>query len=191
MDERQISEEDLPAAIEPLIASAKAEPATTASKDPVKVRSSTVRRTRGPRCPIKASKEQQLVLIQLYISRFCRYFGHFGRMNAMSIEVRRRATHSRYTDLRSFHSDYFVEYLELRERTTPYLADEIRDDLAKFTWGQFHWWPKCKDLPTQSQRRKLVDWAVERLAERDFDNKDFMNALDEFCKAGCDRPLGG
>ncbi|KIW73227.1 hypothetical protein PV04_01361 [Phialophora macrospora] len=190
VDEGHLSQEDISAGIEPLIAPVKTEP-TTASKDPAKMRTSKPLGSRVPRSPIKASKAQQILLIQLYIRRFCRYFGSFGRMKALSIEVRRRATLSRYTDLRRFHSDYFLEYLELRERTTPYLADEIRDDLAKFTWGQYHWWPKCKDLPTQSQRRKLVDWAVERLAERDFDNKDFVNALDEFCEAACGRPSGG
>ncbi|OCT53793.1 hypothetical protein CLCR_10835 [Cladophialophora carrionii] len=161
------------------------------SKARPKVKSSTTVRSRPRRSPIRATKVQQLRLIRHYIRRFCRYFGSFGRMKALNVEVRRRAVHSRYTDLRRFHSDYFLKYLELCERTTPYLAGGIRDDLAKFTWGQYHWWPKCKDLPTQSQRREMVDWAVEQLAERDFDNKSFMNALDDFCDAGWDRPLGG
>ncbi|EXJ64338.1 hypothetical protein A1O7_00674 [Cladophialophora yegresii CBS 114405] len=164
---------------------------TIPSKARPRARSSTTVRSRVPRSPIRATKEQQLRLIQLYISRFCSYFGSFGRMKALNIEVRKRAVASRYNDLRRFHSDYFLKYLELCESTTPYLAGEIRDDLAKFTWGQYHWWPKCKDLPTQSRRRKLVGWAVEKLADRDFDNKSFTTALDEFCEVGYDRPSGG
>jgi len=136
------------------------------------------------RSATKATKAQQLVLIQYYIRLFCKHFGSFGRMKALNIEVRRLAEHRRYTDLRRFHGDYFRMYLELCERTTPYLAEQVRADLGRGAWAEYHWWSKCINLPNQLERRAMVRWVFENLAVREFENKAFTMALDESCKGG-------
>ncbi|KAJ9609227.1 hypothetical protein H2200_006999 [Cladophialophora chaetospira] len=130
----------------------------------------------------KANKAQQQILMHYYIRLFCKHFGSFGRMKTLSVEIQHHAEQHPYANLGSFHSDFYLKYMQLCEHTNPYKKGIVKDEIARFAWAEWHWWRPCVNLPMQGQRRELVRWVVEQLVVEEFDSKAFTVALDEVCQ---------